>query len=118
VSTYDVEAKAWQVASKVSESHRRKGAFLRAYRRELQADAVKFDVATMIILIQIAIQIWKWAKDNGFLALGALKTALPASSPVSGGPTLKYGVPEGQNPEVLLSAMCVALDITEDDDDA
>jgi hypothetical protein len=112
VSTYDVEVKAWQVASKVSESHRRKGAFLRAYRRELQADAVKFDVATMIILIQIAIQIWKWAKDNGYLSIPALR-------PVSGGPVFKdIGVPVKTTPEAYLSALCIALDLHEDDDDA
>jgi hypothetical protein len=112
VSTYDVEAKAWQVASKVSESHQRKGAFLRAYRRELQADPVKFDVATMIILIQIAIQIWKWAKDNGFLSI-------PASRPASGGPVFKkFGTPMGQTHGAYLAALVDVLNLDEDDDDA
>jgi hypothetical protein len=112
VSTYDVEGKAWQVASKVSQTHRGRFAFLRAYRRELQADPVKFDVATMIILIQIAIQIWKWAKDNGFLSI-------PASRPVSGGPVFKnIGVPMGQSSGAYLAALCSVLDLDEDDDDA
>ena len=109
MSTYDVEAKAWQVASKVSLTHRGRFAFLRAYRRELQADPVKFDVATMIILIQIAIQIWKWAEDNGYLSI-------PASRPVSGGPVFKsIGVPKGQSADVYLDALCSVLDLNEDD---
>jgi len=118
VSTYDVEGKAWQVASKVSLTHRGRFTFLRAYRRELQADPVKFDVATMIILIQIAIQIWKWAKDNGYLAPGVTHNAFPSSRPVSGGPTLKYGVPVGvKDHGAYLSALCIALDMNDDEDD-
>jgi hypothetical protein len=117
LTTYDVEAKAWQVASKVSLTHRGRFAFLRAYRRELQADPVKFDVATMIILIQIAIQIWKWAKDIGYFASGVTHNAIPSLRPVSGGPVFKnIGVPMGQSSGAYLDALCSVLDLDEDDD--
>jgi len=70
------ERLAWEIASKHYPSTSR-FAYRRACRKELK-NAVGLDPATIFLLLQVLIQIWKWAKDNGYFAVPA---ARPANAP-------------------------------------
>lgn len=77
-----VEALAWNLTRSTYEVHRRRFAFIRDYRRRVQeysaAQPVKLDPATILLLLQIAIQLYAWAKKNGYLAL---PESMPAEGP-------------------------------------
>ncbi len=85
----EVEALAWKLTRSTYEVHRRRFAFIREFRRRVQeysaAQPVKLDPATILMLLQLAIQLWKWAKDNGYLSL-------PESMPAGGPDLSKIGV--------------------------
>lgn len=70
------EEKAWEFGSQHYGESR--SAFGFAWKVRQSAKAAGIDPMTIILLIQIAIKIWAWAKENGYLAIPATR---PANAP-------------------------------------
>ena len=75
----DADALVWKVASEVYTENE---GSLFGFRRKVRAksQAMGLDPATILFLIQIAMMIYKWAKENGYLS------SLPMEKPM-GAPT-------------------------------
>lgn len=71
--TPEQDALVWSVAAKHYKPNQARFRFILNCRRELKQRTYGLDPATILMLLQILIQLWKWAKDNGYLSVPAVR---------------------------------------------